>query len=83
MDRRKNAFIFSLNLNKKYHVLNIDDTLHYYKGTCGIHFYDFIVCSIYDRKGSFNTSRYLTKLELEGNTSSFEFEHIIVYKMIK
>ena len=79
----KNAFIFSLNLNKKYPVLNINDTEHCHKGTCGIHFNDFTVCSIYDRKGRLNASKYLTKLELEGNESNFEVEHIIVYKVIK
>ena len=63
--------------------MNINDTAHYYKGTCGIHFQDFEVCSIYDRKGSLHANSYLTKLELEGNESSFEVVHIIVYKVIK
>ena len=79
----KNAFIFSLNLNKKYPPKNINDTNHYYKGTCGIHFGDITVCDIYDRKGSFDTSYYLDKYELEGDSSNFDVEHILVYKVIK
>ena len=63
--------------------MNINDTEHCHKGTCGIHFNDFTVCSIYDRKGRLNASKYLTKLELEGNESNFEVEHIIVYKVVK
>ena len=79
----KNAFIFSLNLNKKYPPKNINDTVHYYKGTCGIHFGDITVCQISDRKGSFGTSYYLDKYELEGDSSNFDVEHILVYKVIK
>ena len=79
----KNSFIFSLNLNKKYPPININATEHYYKGTCGIHFYDLTICKIYDRKGQFSTGRYLNQYELEGNASNFEVEHIFVYKVIK
>ena len=60
--------------------MDINHTEHYHKGNCGIHFYDFNVFSVYDRKGSLWTSRYLNKLELEGNESSFEVERIIIQK---
>ena len=60
--------------------LDINHTEHYHKGTCGIHFSDLTVYSVYDRKWTLRTSRYLNKLELEGNESSFEAEHIMFIK---
>lgn len=63
--------------------MDINHTEHYHKGNCGIHFSDLTVYSVYDRKGTLRTSRYLNKLELEGNESSFEAEHIMFIKNAK
>ena len=78
-----NAFLFSLNLNKKYPAINAKE--NYYTGTCGFHFKDIEFCSgnFIDRKGSFSTGTYINNLELEGNDSSFIVEQFLVYRVIK
>ena len=76
-----NAFIFSLNLNKKYPAKKSGD--NYHRGTCGFHFNDITFCSMTDRKGSFNTSVYLDYYELEGNQTTFYVKQFLVYKVNK
>ena len=76
-----NAFIFSLNLNKKYPAKNSGN--NYFRGTCGFHFYDIEFCSMTDRKGSFNKSVYLDYYELEGNQTTFYVKQFLVYKVNK
>ena len=61
-----NAFLFSLNLDKKYPAKKAQS--NYYTGVCGYHFQDITYCSFSSRKGTFDTSgTYLDKYELEGN----------------
>lgn len=76
-----NAFIFSLNLNKKYPAKKSGE--NYYRGTCGFHFNDITFCGMADRKGSFGTSVYLNNYELEGNQTTFYVKQFLVYKVNK
>ena len=77
-----NAFLFSLNLNKKYPALKSGN--NYHTGTCGFHFNDIEFCSINDRKGTFGkTGVYMNNYELEGNENSFTVEQFLVYRVIK
>ena len=77
-----NAFIFSLNLNKKYPATKSNQ--NYYRGECGFHFQDITYCDFNSRKGSFSTSGvYLNQKELEGNNSEFYIKHFYVYKINK
>jgi len=77
-----NAFLFSINLNKKYPAKKADN--NYHRGTCGYHFSDITYCSFSSKKGSFGTSGiYLDKYELEGNNSNFYIKHFMVYKVEK
>ncbi len=76
-----NAFIFSLNLNKKYPAKKSGD--NYHRGTCGFHFTDITFCNLTSRKGSFGKSIYLDNYELEGNNNSFYVRNFLVYKVIK
>ena len=75
-----NAFLFSLNLNKKYPAkVNREN---YHTGICGFHFNDITFCGMTDRKGSFGTSgTYLNVYELDGNNTNFYVEQFIVYKV--
>ena len=73
-----NAFLFSLNLDKKYPAKKAQS--NYHNGACGYHFQDITYCSFSSRKGTFDTSgTYLDKYELEGNSSSFYIKHFWVY----
>ena len=76
-----NAFLFSLNLNKKYPAIKSDN--NYHTGTCRFHFHDITFCDLNQRKGTFGTGIYLNKLELEGNSDSFFVEQFLVYRVIK
>ena len=77
-----NAFIFSINLNKKYPAKKSND--NYYRGPCGIHFGDITYCDFSSRKGSFgNSGIYLNQKELEGNNSEFVIKHFYVYNIDK
>ena len=79
-----NAFLFSLNLNKKYPAINSKEN-YYHTGTCGFHFNDITFCNnnFINRKGSFSTGKYMNNLELEGNDNSFIVEQFSVYRVIK
>ena len=77
-----NAFIFSINLNKKYPAKLSNK--NYYRGTCGFHFQDITYCDFSSRKGDFdNSGIYLSQKELEGNNDSFIIKHFYVYKVDK
>ena len=74
-----NAFLFSLNLDKKYPAKKSDS--NYYRGVCGYHFQDIDYCDFSSKKGSFAKSgTYLDKYELEGNNSYFYIKHFLVYQ---
>jgi hypothetical protein len=75
-----NAFIFSLNLDKKYPAKQANS--NYYRGTCGYHFSDITYCNTYSRKGNFGKSGiYLDKYELDGNNQYFYVNHFLVFKI--
>ena len=75
-----NAFIFSINLNKKYPSLQPKN--NYFRGACGFHFNDINYCSFSTRKGSFGKNGiYLNKYELEGNNNEFNIKHFLVYRI--
>ena len=75
-----NAFLFSLNLDKKYPSKKAKE--NYYSGTCGYHFKDIEFCSFGPRKGTFcNSGIYLDKYELEGDKNYFYIKHFLVYKV--
>ena len=75
-----NAFLFSLNLDKKYPALKNQN--NYHTGVCGYHFQDMTYCSFSSKKGSFATSgTYLDKLEIEGNEPYFFIKHFLVYRV--
>ena len=75
-----NAFLFSLNLDKKYPALKNQN--NYHTGVCGYHFQDMTFCSFSSKKGSFATSgTYLDKLEIEGNEPYFFIKHFLVYRV--
>lgn len=76
-----NAFIFSLNLNKKYPAKKSGN--NYYRGTCGFHFTDITFCNLTSRKVTLNNSIYLDNLELEGNNNSCYVLNFLVYRVIK
>ena len=77
-----NAFLFSLNLNKKYPAKQARE--NYYRGTCGYHFSDIEYCSFSTKQGSFGkTGIYLNEYELEGNSSYFYIKQFMVYKVEK
>lgn len=46
-----NAFLFSLNLNKKYPAKKSGN--NYFRGKCGFHFSDLTFCGMNDRQGNF------------------------------
>ena len=75
-----NAFLFSLNLDKKYPALKNQE--NYFTGVCGYHFKDIEYCSFSSKKGSFGkTGTYLDKFELEGNEQYFFIKHFLVYRV--
>ena len=77
-----NAFLFSLNLDKKYPAKKSQS--NYFNGTCGYHFQDITYCSFSSKKGSFgNSGTYLDQYELEGNSPNFFIKHFLVYKVEK
>ena len=77
-----NAFIFSINLNKKYPAKKSNN--NYFRGTCGFHFQDITYCDFSSRKGTLsNSGIYLSQKELEGNNDSFIIKHFYVYKVDK
>ena len=76
-----NAFLFSLNLNKKYSAKQSGD--NYYRGCCGFHFNDITFCGMSDRKGQLTANVYLNNLELEGNSKEFYVKQFLVYKVNK
>ena len=72
------AFVFSINLNKKYPAQKLGN--NYFRGSWGFHFNDIAYCDFNSRKGTFYTSGiYLNQKELEGNNDSFIFKHFYVY----
>ena len=77
-----NAFLFSLNLDKKYPAKKAYQ--NYHRGTCGYHFQDITYCGFNDKKGNFNTSgTYIDKYELDGNSNYFYIRQFLVYKIDK
>jgi len=77
-----NAFLFSINLDKKYPAKKAQS--NYHTGTCGFHFQDITYCDFSSRQGSFAKSgTYLDKYELEGNSTCFYIKHFLVYKVEK
>ena len=76
-----NAFIFSINLNKKYPAKN--SSSNYYRGVCGFHFQDITYCDFSSRKGSLGTGYYLNTLELEGDQKEFNISHFYAYQVDK
>jgi len=75
-----NAFIFSLNLDKKYPAKKAVD--NYFIGKYGYFFNDITFCSFDERIGKFDKSgTYLDKYELEGNNNKFLVKHFLVYKV--
>ena len=72
-----NAFIFSLNLNKKYPAKN--NSQNYHRGTCGVHFQDITFCGFNLRKGTLGKGNYLNELELEDGQDYFIIRHFYVY----
>ena len=76
------AFIFSVNLNKKYP--SIKANKNYYRGACGFHFQDITFCDMGKTTGSFDkTGTYHSELELEGKNDTFSIKHFQVYKVEK
>ena len=76
----QNAFLFSLNLDKKYPAKKADK--NYFIAKCGYHFRDITFCHYDGRKGTFAKSgTYLDKYELEGNNNEFFVKHFLVYKV--
>ena len=76
-----NAFLFSLNLDKKYPAKKAYE--NYHRG-CGYHFKDIEYCYVYSKKGEFGkTGIYLDKLELDGNNNYFYVNHFLAYKVEK
>ena len=74
------AFLFSINLDKKYSAKKAKD--NYMIGKCGYHFKDITFCFFEERMGNFDKSgTYLNKYELEGNFSHFYVKHFLVYKV--
>ena len=75
-----NAFIFSLNLNKKYPRLN---TKNYQNGGNGYNFHDIEFEQIYflKRFGLFKTGYYLNNYELEGKNDKFTVGEFLVFKV--
>lgn len=77
-----NAFLFSLNLDKKYPVKKAQS--NYHTRVCGFHFQDITYYSFSSKTGSFSKSgTYLDQYELEGNNSNFYIKHFLVYKVEK
>ena len=76
-----NAFVFSLNLNKKYPAKKSDS--NYHRGTCGFHFQDITYCYFNNRKGSLGSGYYLDNLELEQELNYFYIRQFLVYKVEK
>ena len=75
-----NAFLFSLNLDKKYPAKKANE--NYHAGTCGYHFQDITFCSFSQRKGTFSISgTYLDKYELDGKQNYFYIKHFLAYKV--
>ena len=75
-----NAFLFSLNLDKKYPALK--NQSNYHTGVCGYHFQDIEYCSFSSKKGSFGkTGTYLDKYKLEGDNQYFFIKHFLVYRV--
>ena len=75
-----NAFLFSLNLDKKYPAKKAQS--NYHAGTCGYHFQDITFCSFSQRKGTFSISgTYLDKYELDGKQNYFYIKHFLAYKV--
>ena len=75
-----NAFLFSLNLDKKYPAKK--NQSNYHTGTCGYHFQDITYCSFSSKKGSFSkTGTYLDKYKLEGDNQYFFIKHFLVYQV--
>ena len=73
-----NAFIFSLNLDKKYPAKKAED--NYLIGNYGYDFNDITFSSFDERIGIFDkTGTYLDKYELEGNSKKFYVKHFLVY----
>ena len=74
--RDSNAFLFSLNLNKKYPAKSSGNN---YRIGCGFHFTDIEFCRMIDRKGTFYTIEYLDNYVLEGNDKEFYVKQFLVY----
>ena len=74
----QNAFLFSLNLNKKYPAKKAKN--NYKNGYYGYNFHD-IELDFFQRKGKFKIGLYLDNYELEGNSDSFKFEHFLVFEV--
>ena len=75
-----NAFLFSLNLDKKYPAKKAKE--NYYIGKFGYLFKDITFSSFDERIGRFGKSGvYLDKFELEGDINQFLVKHFLVYKV--
>ena len=74
------AFLFSLNLDKKYPAKKAKE--NYYIGKFGYLFKDITFSSFVERIGRFGKSGvYLDKYELEGDINQFLVKHFLVYKV--
>ena len=75
-----NAFLFSLNLNKKYPAKIAKKNYH-----CSYGEYNFNELKLHlleNRVGEFDkTGTYLDNYELEGNSKYFQVKHFMVYKV--
>ena len=74
-----NAFLFSLNLNKKYPAKTV--IKNYYAANY-YNFNDIKIISFEQKLGELDkTGNYLDDYELEGNSKYFQVKHFMVYKV--
>ena len=79
-----NAFLFSLNLNKKYPAKVAKENYLDRSYGGGYRFKDIEFTDFKDRIGQFNKSGvYLDKYELEGDNEYFFVKHFLIYKILK
>ena len=77
-----NAFIFSINLNKKYPAKNL--MIIIIEGFVDFIFKILLIVIFPQKKRSFNkTGIYLNQKELEGNNNEFCIKHFYIYKIDK
>ena len=74
-----NAFIFSINLNKKYMPMKSKD--HYKREKYGFNFKDITFNDLNYNVGLFYTGHYLKDFEIEGKKKQFNIRHFLVYQV--